>query len=96
MMRSLPEIRKLRRAMRKAGALSPDTALPPAALNDIISSDIDVYVDADVLRVSPTGDFYLDEPNAARAVRDQTIKMVVFWLIVVLLPVALLQLTNTR
>lgn len=82
--------------MRQAGAVSPETALPAAAFNEIINADIDMYVDAEVLREGPSGGFYLDEPTASRAMRDYTIKFVVFWLLVILVPVVILQLSNMR
>ncbi len=91
MNRGLPEIHKLRRAMRKAGAVSPEKALPAMVFNDIIESDIDPYVDAEILKESPSGGFYLDESNASRAFRNQLIKLVSFWLLVVLIPVIILQ-----
>lgn len=94
MLQALPEIWRLRRAMRKAHAVSPEAALPASAFNDILDSDIDPYVEAGVLRESPSRGYYLDEPTASAVARSQLLKVIVFWLVVVLIPVALLQLVK--
>lgn len=83
----LPETWRLRKAMRGAGALSPETALPAHAFNDILVSDIDPYVDAGILREGATGTFYLDEPTASVVIRRQTVIAVIFWFLVVIIPV---------
>jgi hypothetical protein len=92
----LPEARRLRKAMRKAGALDPGTALPASAFNEILDSDIDPYVEAGVLREGPSQTFYLHEPTASLVIRKQTLMAVVFWFLVIIIPVAILQLSNSR
>ena len=82
--------------MRKAGALSRDTALPASAFNDLLDSDIDPYVDAGMLQEGATGTFYLDERAASALIRKQTVIAAVFWFVVIIIPVVILQLTNMR
>ena len=92
----LPEARRLRKRMRKAGALSPDTALPASAFSELLDSDIDPYVDSGMLQEGATGTFYLHEPTAAALIRKQTVIAVLFWFFVIIIPVAILQLSNMR
>ena len=84
---ALPETWRLRRAMRRIGALSPETALPTDAFNDILVADIDPYLDAGILREGPTGSFYLDEPMASGVIRRQTVIAVIFLFVVVIIPI---------
>jgi hypothetical protein len=91
---ALPEARRLRRAMRKAGAVSPDTALPASAFNDLLDSDIDAYVDAGMLQEAAAGTFYLNEATASVLIRKQTVIAAVFWFLVIIIPVVILQLMN--
>jgi len=91
-----PDARRLRRAMRKAGAVDPDTALPASAFNEILDSDIDPYVEAGMLREGRSGTFYLHEPTASVVIRKQTVIAVVFWFLVIIIPVVILQLSTNR
>ena len=90
----LLEARRLRRAMRNAGALDPERALPASAFNSILDSDIHPYVEAGMLREGREQTFYLHEGTAASVIRNQTVKALVFWLLVIIIPVALLLLLN--
>jgi hypothetical protein len=90
----LPETRRLRRAMRTAGAVGPNGALPAHRFNELLESDIDPYIDAGVLREGQPGSYYLDEPTAAIVIRNHTLKVASFWLLVIALPVAILQMSQ--
>ena len=82
--------------MRELGATVPEMARSAADLPDTVRSELGRYVDEGVIREGPAGTFYLDEGRAAAVLRSQIVKTVVFWLVVILLPVVILQLSNSR
>lgn len=92
-----PEARHLRKAMRKAGAVRPDTALTAREFTEILDSDIDSYVEVGMLREGAPRTFYLHEPTASIVIRKHTVIAVVFWLLLVtLVPIIQLYLANNR
>jgi hypothetical protein len=53
-------------------------------------------VDAKIIREGPAGTYYLHEASASALFRVQVLKAVVFWFLVIIVPVAILQLSNMR
>ena len=90
------ELLKTRKAMREVGATRPEMARPAGDLPDAVRSELGRFVDAGFIREGPAGTFYLHEGRAAAVLRSQVLKAVVFWLLVILVPVAILQLSNSR
>jgi hypothetical protein len=90
------EIRSVRRAMRRLGAIDPGTARLARELPEPVQHDLGRYVDAKIIREGPAGTYYLHEPGASAAFRVQVAKAVVFWFLAIIVPVAILQLSNMR
>ena len=53
-------------------------------------------MDSKIIREGPSGTYYLHEASASAAFRVQVLKAVVFWFLVIIVPVAILQLSNMR
>ena len=92
---STGELLKTRKAMRGIGATGPELARPASDLPDDVRSELGRYVDAGFIREGRAGTFYLHESRASAMVRKQILKTVIFWFVVALLPVAILQLSNS-
>ena len=90
------ELQKAKRAMRALGATGPEMARPASDLPDEIRSELGRYVDAGFLREGPAGTFYLDERRASAVRRNQILKAVVFWFLVIILPLIILQISTSR
>jgi hypothetical protein len=82
--------------MREAGVIGPEMACPVSELPEIVRSDLDRYVDAEIIREGASGTFYLHEGQASALLRQQILKAVVFWFLVIIIPVVILQLSNSR
>jgi hypothetical protein len=54
------------------------------------------YVDAGFVREGPAGTFYLHEARASTIMRGLIVKTVVFWFLVIIVPVIILQISNSR
>jgi hypothetical protein len=80
--------------MRDAGATGPATARVATELPDVVQEDLDRFLDAEIIREGAAGTYYLDEATASAVRRIQLLKAVIFWFLVVLMPVAILQLSN--
>ena len=91
---NFPEIQHVRRAMRDVGATAPATARVATELPDVVQEDLDRFLDAEIIREGATGTYYLHEATASAVRRTQLLKAVIFWFLVVITPVALLQLSN--
>jgi hypothetical protein len=92
----LGELQKARKAMRKVGATGPEMARPARDLPDEIRSELGRYVDAGFVREGPAGTFYLHEARASTIMRGLIVKTVVFWFLVIIVPVIILQISNSR
>jgi hypothetical protein len=89
-----PEIQRVRRAMRDAGATGPATARVATELPDVVQEDLDRFLDAEIIREGAPGTYYLDEATASAVRRIQLLKAAIFWFLVVITPIAILQLSN--
>ena len=94
MLLGLSETRRVVNAMREVGAISPSTARPLSLLPDDVRIDLERLVQSGLVREGAPGTFYLYAPvtppwNAARVA-----KVVLFWFLVIIIPVAILELSN--
>lgn len=93
---STGELIKARKTMRNLGATAPELARPASDLPADVRSELGRYVDAGFIREGPAGTFYLHEGRASTTLRNQILKTVIFWFVVILIPVVILQLSNLR
>jgi hypothetical protein len=93
---NLSEIHRVRRAMRNLGAVDPGSARQASELPEAVRSELGRFVDSRIIREGPAGTYYLHEATASAVFRVQVLKVVVFWFLVIMIPVALLQLSNVR
>jgi hypothetical protein len=92
----LSDTRRVINAMREVGAISPATARPMGLLPDDVRLDLDRYVQSGLVREGAPGTFYLFAPATPPWTAARVVKAVLFWLLVVIVPVVILQLSNTR
>jgi hypothetical protein len=90
------EVRVVRTEMRRLGATSPATAKPQSELPDFVQSDLARYVEIGVLRPSVPGTYFLSEARVSTVIRVHILKAVTFWFLVIIIPVVILQLSNSR
>jgi hypothetical protein len=90
------EIQGLRRAMRGVGAIDPGSARRASELPEAVQRELGRFLDSKMIREGPAGTYYLHEPTASTAFWRQVLKAVVFWFLVIIIPVAILQLSNMR
>lgn len=88
--------RKVRDAMREVGAVSPATARPARELPPLVRDQLDWWVNAGVVREGAAGTYYYFEPKPLRAVPKAAVRAILFWLLVVLIPVAIIYLSGGR
>ena len=81
--------------MRNLRATGPELARPASDLPDEVRSELGRYVDAGFIREGPAGTFYLHENRASALLRNQILKTVIFWFLVILIPVVILQVSNS-
>ena len=79
--------------MRDIGAVGPGMARQAGDLPEIVRESLGRFVDAGFIREGPAGTFYLDEARASVAIRIQWLKTIVFWFLVIIIPVIILQLS---
>jgi len=89
------EIRGVRGAMRGLGAIDPSSARLASELPEAVQQELGRFVDSKIIREGPAGTYYLDEATTSAVFRVQILKAVVFWFLVIIIPVAILQLSNT-
>ena len=82
--------------MREAGAVSPATARPASDLPEVVRSHLEYYVVAGVVREGAAGTFYLYEAPSPPWTFRRVVAAVLFWLLVIIIPVVILQLSNSR
>jgi hypothetical protein len=82
--------------MRDLGATDPGRGRIATELPDAVQRELGRLVDSRIIREGPTGTYYLHEASASAAFRAQVLKAVVFWFLVIIIPVAILQLSNMR
>ena len=90
------ESRRVSEAMREAGAVSPATARRASELPEVVRSHLDRYVVAGVVREGSPGTFYLYEVPSPPWNFRRVVVVVLFWLVVIAIPVVILQLSNSR
>ncbi len=90
------ETRRVTEAMREVGAISPATARRARHLPEIVQTGLERYVHTGVVREGAPGTFYLFEGKAQPMTPGQLVKLASFWLLVILMPVIILQLANSR
>ena len=90
------ETRRVSEAMRELGAVSPATARRAFELPEVVRSDLERYVLAGVVREGAPGTYYLFEAKSPPLTLARVAMTVLFWLLVVLVPVAILQLSNSH
>ena len=92
----LSDTRRVISAMREVGAVSPATARPLTLLPDDVRVNLERYLQSGVIREGAPGTFYLFAPETPPWTTARVIKAIVFWFLVVIIPVAILQLSNSR
>jgi hypothetical protein len=90
------EIQSVRRAMRDLGAIDPGSARMASELPEAVQRELGQFVDSKIIREGPAGTYYLHEASASAVFRVQILKAAVFWFLVIIIPVAILQLSNMR
>lgn len=78
------------RAMRELGAISPATARHALELPPELRRDLERYVNEGLIREGSPGTFYLFLPARLPVSRANVVRTLSFWVIVLLLPLALL------
>ncbi|HUQ99864.1 MAG TPA: hypothetical protein VM166_10440 [Gemmatimonadaceae bacterium] len=79
---------EVRAAFRAIGAVSPATAKPRSDLTRSDEAAFDALLRYGIVREGAPGTFYLYEPPRRPG---YLVRLVIFWLIVVILPVAIIQ-----
>ena len=92
----LSETRRVVNAMREVGAISPTTARPLGLLPDDVRMDLERYVQSGLVREGAPGTFYLFVPVTPPWTAARVAKVVLFWFLVIIIPIAFLQLSNIR
>lgn len=90
------EVLALREEMRRIGALSPAMAKREPDLPELVRSDLMRFVELGVIQADPPGAYYLSEARVSSVLRMHVLKAVSFWFLVVIVPVVILQLSNSR
>jgi hypothetical protein len=92
------QARFARDAMRTIGAVSPATARPWSEIPMPLREDFELYVHAGVIREGSPGTFCLfDHENhhvPRRHVLARIVGAILFWILVVLIPVAIISFTG--
>ncbi len=83
---------KLRALFRTLGAITPASARPARDLPPA-SATFDNLLRQGIIREAAPGTFYLYEPRLARG---RVVRAVLFWLVVVIAPIALIQFCEGR
>ena len=92
----MSQTRQVIDAMREVGAVSPATARPVGLLPDEVRMDLERLLQSGLIREGAPGSFYLFAPATPPRTAARIVKAVLFWLLVIILPVVILQLSNTR
>jgi hypothetical protein len=93
---SFIETRRVSEAMRELGAVSPATARRAFELPELVRSDLERYVVVGVVREGAPGTYYLFEVKKPPLTVARILVVLLFWLVVVLIPVAILELADAR
>ena len=91
----LLDIPQFCRDMRNSGAVSPETASPENELPASVRANLDRLVDAGIVRETRYGTYYLHESTTSAAMWILLLKAVSFWLLVIIIPVVILQLSRS-
>jgi hypothetical protein len=80
--------------MHAAGATSPSTAIPREQLPDAVRQGLAQYVFSGVVREGAPDTFYYFEQKPPLPTRSQVVRAVLFWLVVIIIPVIIIQLSG--
>jgi hypothetical protein len=86
----------LRDAMRSGGAVSPATAKPLTALPPLSEAQFQWALERGVVREGAPGTFYLFESTSSGRSKGAWIRTILFWLLIALIPVLLIQFSGSR
>jgi hypothetical protein len=89
------ETRHVINAMREVGAISPATARPLELLPDDVRIQLDRLVQSGLVREGAPGTYYLFQPESPPWTAGRIVKAAVFWFLVVIIPVVILQISNS-
>lgn len=90
------ERRRVVDAMGSVGAISPATACRASQLPDHVRDNLDYFVTLGVVREGAPGTFYLFEAPPPPAWSRRRIALaVLYWLLVIIIPVLILWLSNS-
>jgi hypothetical protein len=92
---SIFEQRRVRTAMRDAGALSPATAVPREALPSAVLKEFDRYVYAGAIREAAPNTFYFYDAPAPKLSPRRIAWAMLFWLLVIAIPVLVIQFSGS-
>jgi hypothetical protein len=85
---------RVRKAMRAAGAVSPASAVPRDRLPDDVRPELEWFVLHGIVREGAPDTFYLFEPRPPSPLGGvPLLRALLFWLVVLLIPVVIIQLT---
>ena len=90
------ETRRVVSAMRELGATSPATARPFELLPDDVRTQLERLVQSGLVREGAPGTYYLFQPESLPWTAGRILKAALFWFLVVIIPVVILQLSNSR
>ena len=82
--------------MREVGAISPATARPLTLLPDAVRLQLERLVQSGLVREGAPGTYYLFLPEPEPWTASRIVKAAIFWFLVVIIPVVILQLSNSR
>ena len=82
--------------MRDIGATSPSTAQPESLLPEAVRYALPLYVETGVIRQAHPGTYYVSEAKVAEFLRLYVLKAVIFWFLVIIIPVVILEISNWR
>jgi hypothetical protein len=92
----LSESRRVIDAMREVGAISPATARPLTLLPDDVRPELERHLQSGLIREGAPGTFYLFAPASPPRTKARIVKAVLFWFLVIIIPVVILELSNMR
>ena len=82
--------------MRELGATSPATARPFELLPDDVRTQLERLVQSGLVREGAPGTYYLFQPESLPWTAGRILKAALFLFLVVIIPVVILQLSNSR
>lgn len=74
--------------------MSPSTAIPREQLPEPVRLGLPQYVFSGVVREGAPGTFYYFEQKPLLPTRSQVVRAVLFWLVIIIIPVIIIQLSG--